>query len=62
VQVGAVERIREIMHAEGLIDCGLMDQERFSKAMEVLSTLRESQVLIEERYKRILSRCSNREN
>ena len=47
---------RTLAIVEGLIDSGLMDLERFSKAMEVLSTLRESQVLIEERYKRISTR------
>ena len=49
---------RTLAIIEGLIDHGLMDQEMFSKAMGVLSTMRESQVLIEERYRRLSSRCS----
>jgi len=59
VHEGKARIDRTLAIIEGLIDRGLMDQERFSKAMEVLNTLRESQVLIEERYKRILSQCSN---
>ena len=62
VHEGKARINRTLAIIEGLIDCGLMDQERFSKAMEVLSTLRDSQVLIEQRYKRILSQRSDREN
>jgi hypothetical protein len=45
VDEGKARIDRTLAIVEGLIDCGLMDQERFAKAMEVLSTLRESQVL-----------------
>ena len=57
VREGRARVSRTLAIIEGLIDCGLMDQETFSKAMEVLSTLRESQDLIEQRYERILSQC-----
>jgi hypothetical protein len=46
---------RTLAIVEGLIDCGLMDQEMFSKVLGVLSTMRESQVLIEERYRLVAS-------
>jgi hypothetical protein len=62
VHEGKARINRTLAIIEGLIDCGLMDQERFSKAMEVLGTLRDSQVLVEQRYKRILSQRSDREN
>ena len=37
---------------EGLIDCGLMNEEMHSKALAVLTALRDSQVLLEQRYRR----------
>ena len=59
VHEGKARINRTLAIVEGLIDSGLMDPERFSKAMEVVSTLRDSQTLIEERYKRISSECLN---
>ena len=59
VHEGKARINRTLAIVEGLIDSGLMDLERFSKAMEVLSTLRDSQTLIEERHKRISSECLN---
>ena len=55
VREGKARISRTLAIIEGLIDCGLMDQETFSKALEVLSTMRESQALIEQRYRRITS-------
>jgi predicted DNA-binding protein len=57
VHEGKAHINRTLTIVEGLIDSGLMDLERFSKAMEVLRTLRDSQTLIEERYKRISLEC-----
>ena len=59
VHEGKARINRTLAIVEGLIDSGLMDLESFSKAMEVLSTLRDSQTLIEERHKRISSECLN---
>ena len=56
VDEGKARIDRTLAIIEGLIDHGLMDQEMFSKALGVLSTMRESQVLIEERYRRLSSR------
>jgi hypothetical protein len=51
-----ITRTRAII--EGLNDCGLMDQETFSRALGVLSTMRETQALIEQRYRGTFSQCS----
>jgi len=61
VHEGKARINRTLAIVEGLIDSGLMDLERFSKAMEVLRTLRDSQTLIEERYKRMSSENLNGE-
>jgi len=46
-----IDRTLAIM--EGLIDHGLMDQAQFSKAWAVLSTLNDSQVLLEQLYRQM---------
>jgi hypothetical protein len=61
VREGEARISRTLAIIEGLIDYGLMNEETFSKALGVLSTIRESQVLLEQRYQRILSQCSNPE-
>jgi hypothetical protein len=58
VREGQARIRRTLAIIEGLIDCHLMDQEMFSKALGVLSTMRESQVLIEEQYRLVASQCS----
>jgi hypothetical protein len=55
VREGQARISRTLAVIERLIDCGLMDGETFSKALEVVSTIRESQALIEQRYRRIVS-------
>ena len=35
---------------EGLLERGLMDQEQLSRALSVVTTMREAQRLVEERY------------
>jgi hypothetical protein len=55
VREGQARIYRTLVVIERLIDCGLMDEETFSKALEVVSTIRESQALIEQRYRRIVS-------
>jgi uncharacterized protein YqgQ len=44
---------RTLAVIEGLIDHGLMDQEQFSKAFAVLTTLHDSQVLLEQLHRRM---------
>jgi hypothetical protein len=62
VREGKARISRTLAIIEGLVDHDLMDEETFSKAMKVLSTISESQALIEQRYRRILSQTSNHEN
>ncbi len=59
VREGKARISRTLAIIEGLVEYDLMDEETFSKAMEVLSTISESQALIERRYRRILSQTSN---
>jgi hypothetical protein len=59
---GQARIYRTLVVIERLIDCGLMDEKTFSKALEVVSTIRKSQALIEQRYQRIVSKCSDCEN
>jgi len=48
------ERISRILAVlERLIDHGVMDQEKFSRAVAVLTTMRDSQVLLEQHYRRM---------
>jgi hypothetical protein len=61
VREGKARISRTLAIIEGLCDHDLMDEETFSKAMEVLSTISETQALIEQRYQ-ILARTSNLEN
>jgi hypothetical protein len=58
VREGQARISRTLAIIEGLIDCHLMDQEMFSKSLGVLSTMRESQVLLEEWYRRVSSQCA----
>ncbi len=58
VREGQARIGRTLAIIEGLIDCHLMDQEMFSKALGVLSTMRKSQDLIEERHRRVSSQSS----
>jgi hypothetical protein len=45
------ERITKILNiVEGLLERGLMDQEQLSRALSVVTTMREAQRLVEERY------------
>jgi hypothetical protein len=45
------ERITRILNIlEGLLERGLMDQEQLSRALSVVTTMREAQRLVEERY------------
>ena len=53
---------RTLAIIEGLIACSLMDQETLSRALGVLSAMRESQLLIEQRYRQMSSQCSDPEN
>ena len=62
VREGQARIYRTLVVIERLIDCGLMDEKTFSKALEVVSTIRKSQALIEQRYQRIVSKCSDCEN
>jgi hypothetical protein len=57
VREGKARISRTLAIVEGLIDCHLMDQEMFSKVLGVLSTMRESQALIEEQYRLVASQC-----
>ena len=58
VREGKARIRRTLVIIEGLIDCGLMDQEIFARALGLLSTMRETQTLIEQRYRRMFSQCS----
>jgi hypothetical protein len=62
VRQGKARISRTLAIIEGLVEYGLMGEETFSKAMEVLRTISESQALIEQRYQRMLSQTSNHEN
>jgi len=53
VREGKARISKALAITEGLIDRGLMNNEMYSKAMAVLSALRESQVLLEKRYRRM---------
>ena len=54
VREGKARISRTLVIIEGLVDHGLIDDETFSKAMELLKSMNESQDLIEKRYRRIL--------
>jgi hypothetical protein len=58
VREGQARIGRTLAIIEGLIDCHVMDQEMFSKALGVLSTMRKSQDLIEEWHRRVSSKSS----
>jgi hypothetical protein len=58
VREGKARIDRTLAIIEGLIDCRLMNEEMFSKALGVLSTIRESQVLLEQQHRRLSSECS----
>jgi hypothetical protein len=58
VREGQARISRTLAIVEGLIDCGLMNAEMFAKVLGVLSTMRESQALIEEQYRLVASQCS----
>jgi len=62
VREGKARISRTLAIIEGLIACSLMDQETLSRALGVLSAMRESQRLIEQRYRQMLSQCSDPEN
>jgi hypothetical protein len=62
VREGKARISRTLAIIEGLVEHDLMDEETFSRAMEVLNTISESQALIEQRYRHILSTTSNPEN
>jgi hypothetical protein len=62
VREGKARISRTLAIIEGLIACNLMDQETLSSALAVLSAIRESQLLIEQRYRLMLSKCSDPEN
>src|SRR5262245_12636780 len=55
VREGEARISRILAVIERLIDHGLMDQEKFSKAVAVLTTMRDSQVLLEQLYRRMSS-------
>jgi hypothetical protein len=59
VREGKARISRTLAIIQGLVGHGLMDEETFSKAMEVLSTMNESQRLIEQWYRRILLQTSH---
>ena len=62
VREGKARISRTLAIIQGLVEHDLMDEETFSKAMEVLNTISESQALIEQRYQQILSTTSHPEN
>jgi hypothetical protein len=48
------QRIAKISSViEGLVELGLIDQERLSRARSVITTMRESQRLVEEHYQAV---------
>jgi len=53
IREGRARIDRMLMIIEGLIDKGLMDQEQSSKALAVFATLHDSQVLLEQSYRRL---------
>jgi|SRR5215467_5248610 len=53
VREGKARIDRTLAIMEGLIEHGLMDQEQFSKAWEVLITLHDSQILLEQLHRRM---------
>jgi hypothetical protein len=53
---------RTLAIIQGLVEHDLMDEETFSKAMDVLNTIVESQALIEQRYQDMSSQTSHPEN
>jgi hypothetical protein len=55
VRKGKARISRTLVIIEGLVDHGLIDDETFSKAMEVLSSMNESQDLIEKWYRLIIT-------
>jgi hypothetical protein len=59
VREGKARIIRTLAIIEGLIACSLMDQETLARALGVLSAMRESQLLIEQRYRLMLSQSSS---
>ncbi len=62
VREGKARISRTLAVIEGLVDRDLMDEETFSKAMEVLDTISKSQALIEQRHRQILSQRSKPKN
>src|SRR6516162_6215637 len=62
VREGKARISRTLAIIQGLVEHDLMDEETFSKAMEVLNTIAASQALIEQRYRHILSTTSHPEN
>jgi hypothetical protein len=59
VREGKARISRTLAIIEGLVDHNLIDEEAFSKAMDVLDTMNESQYLIERWYRRILLQPSD---
>jgi methylphosphotriester-DNA--protein-cysteine methyltransferase len=53
IREGEARIDRTLAVIEGLIDHGLMDQEQFSKAFAVLTTLHDSQTLLEQLHRRM---------
>jgi hypothetical protein len=59
VREGKARISRTLAIIEGLVEHDLMDEETFSKAMDLLDTMNESQRLIEQWYRRILLQTSH---
>jgi hypothetical protein len=58
VREGKTRISRTLAIIQGLVEHDLMNEEKFSKAMDVLDTMNEIQHLIEQRYRRILRQTS----